>query len=81
MAVEVSSDLYQALGGSPLTLRHWRPGDRARAGKLSDILVNAKVPRPERARLPILARADGEVLWISGVPIGGGRLSFKSAVQ
>jgi tRNA(Ile)-lysidine synthetase-like protein len=81
MEVEVSADLYQALGGGPLRLRHVRPGDRARTGKLSDLLVNAKVPRPDRARLPILARPDGEVVWISGLPWGVGRLSFKSAVQ
>jgi tRNA(Ile)-lysidine synthetase-like protein len=82
MEVEVSAALYEALGNCPLTLRYWRYGDRARSGKLSDLLVNAKVPRPERARLPILARvADGEVLWIAGVRIGAGRLSFKSAVQ
>jgi tRNA(Ile)-lysidine synthase len=81
MEVAVSADLFDALGGAPLCLRYWRRGDRARSGKLSDLMVNAKVPRPERARLPILARPDGEVLWIQGVPLGARRLSFKCAVQ
>ncbi len=68
MRVEVSAGLYQSLGDAPLTLRHVRAGDRVRAGKLQDILVNAKVPRPERARLPVLARGE-RVVWIPGVRV------------
>ena len=68
MRVEVSAELYDSLGGEPLTLRHVRVGDRARKGKLSDVLVNAKVPRPERARLPVLARGQ-RVVWIPGVRV------------
>jgi tRNA(Ile)-lysidine synthetase-like protein len=68
MRVEVSAELYDSLGGEPLMLRHVRAGDRARHGKLSDLLVNAKVPRPERARLPVLARGQ-RVMWIPGVRV------------
>jgi tRNA(Ile)-lysidine synthetase-like protein len=68
MRVEVSAELYDSLGGQPLTLRHVRAGDRARRGKLQDVLVNAKVPRPERARLPVLARGE-RVMWIPGLPM------------
>ena len=68
MRVEVSAGLYESLGGEPLTLRHVRTGDRVRLGKLQDLLVNAKVPRPERARLPVLARG-ARVMWIPGVRV------------
>jgi tRNA(Ile)-lysidine synthase len=69
MRVEVSAGLYESLGGEPLTLRHVRAGDRARGGgKVQDRLVNAKVPRPERARLPVLARGQ-RVMWIPGVRV------------
>lgn len=76
MPVEVTAAMVQALGGGPLTLRHVRAGDRTAAGnKVQDLLVNAKVPRPERARLPVLARGK-EVVWIPGL-----RLTGKSAMQ
>jgi tRNA(Ile)-lysidine synthase len=73
--IEVSAMLYDALGKRPITLRHVRPGDRAPHGKLQDVLVNAKVPRPDRARLPVLARGH-EVLWVQGL-----RLTGRGAVQ
>jgi tRNA(Ile)-lysidine synthetase-like protein len=71
MRVDVSAGLFDSLGAEPLTLRHVRPGDRAQRGKLQDLLVDAKVPRPERARLPVLARVTGnrEVVWIPGVRV------------
>ncbi|HEX8954549.1 MAG TPA: tRNA lysidine(34) synthetase TilS, partial [Polyangia bacterium] len=68
MRVEVSTELYDALGGEPLTLRHVRAGDRGKKGKIQDVLINAKVPRPERARLPVLARG-ARVMWIPGVRV------------
>jgi tRNA(Ile)-lysidine synthase len=72
MRVEVDARLYESLGPhdevAPLVLRHPRAGDRVRAGKLQDVLVNAKVPRPERARLPVLARGE-RVIWIPGVRV------------
>jgi tRNA(Ile)-lysidine synthetase-like protein len=75
MAVEVTQALYAALGDQPLTLRHVRAGDRTKAGKLQNVLVNAKVPRPERARLPVLARGQ-DVVWVRGL-----RLTGPGAVQ
>jgi tRNA(Ile)-lysidine synthase len=75
MPIEVSSGLYEALGSSPLTLRHVRAGDRMRRRKLQDVLVDAKVPRPERARTPVLARGS-DVMWVQGL-----RLTGKGAVQ
>ncbi len=75
MPIEVSSGLYEALGSAPLTLRHVRPGDRMRRRKLQDVLVDAKVPRPERARTPVLARGS-DVMWVQGL-----RLTGKGAVQ
>jgi tRNA(Ile)-lysidine synthase len=68
MRVEVTPELYDSLGAAPLMLRHVRAGDRARLGKVQDLLVNAKVPRPERARLPVLARG-ARVLWIPGLGV------------
>lgn len=75
MPIDISSDLYEELGATPLTLRFVRPGDRLRHRKLQDVLVDAKVPRPERARTPLLARGS-DVMWVQGL-----RLTGKGAVQ
>jgi tRNA(Ile)-lysidine synthase len=54
-----------------LTWRAWRPGDRFRplglAGrkKLQDFFVDEKIPRAERYRVPLLARA-GAIVWVVG---------------
>lgn len=64
----------------PLGLRALRPGDRMspRSGlgtrKLSDLLIDAKIPRQERARLPALCDATGEILFVPGLrPSQAGR--------
>ena len=53
-------------------LRTRRPGDRVRlAGgskKLSDLLIDRKVPREERDHLRLLASGQ-EVLWVQGVAV------------
>lgn len=55
----------------PLLLRLRRPGDRIwpvgmeGSKKLQDILVDAKVPRRQRDRMPVLTAGD-EVLWLVG---------------
>jgi tRNA(Ile)-lysidine synthase len=75
-----------AFGAGELVLRNVRPGDRLRLGdrvtKVQDILVNAKVPRPERRRVPLLVRREmsgvEEVLWIPGVSRA---LTGEGAVQ
>ncbi|MSQ26282.1 MAG: tRNA lysidine(34) synthetase TilS [Dehalococcoidia bacterium] len=65
--------LPAALAPAGLLLRSRRPGDRfhppgmAHAKKLQDILVNAKVPRPQRDDLPLLCTGRGEILWIVGL--------------
>lgn len=65
------------LGGGPLVLRTRRAGDVvALPGghrSLADVLIDAKVPREERDRLPLLARGE-EVVWaedvIDATPLG-----------
>jgi tRNA(Ile)-lysidine synthetase-like protein len=61
-------------------VRALRPGDRMRprggrgTRKVSDLLIDAKVPRPRRAGLPVLVAADGTVLFVPGVrPAEAGR--------
>jgi tRNA(Ile)-lysidine synthase len=62
-----------ALGG-PLTVRAWRAGDRMRpAGlggtkTLQDLFTDRKVPRAERARVPIV-EAGGEIAWVAGLAV------------
>jgi tRNA(Ile)-lysidine synthase len=57
----------------PLVLRARLPGDRMRprggrgSRKLSDLLIDAKVARPRRDALPVLATADGVVLFVPGL--------------
>lgn len=63
------------LEGGELVLRSRRPGDRIRlpgGGRLvSDLLVDAKVPREERDAVRLLARG-GEVLWVEGLAVAVG---------
>jgi tRNA(Ile)-lysidine synthase len=55
----------------PLSLRGWRPGDRFRPlgmsgeKKLQDFFVDAKVPRQERGRIPLLLAGD-RIAWVVG---------------
>lgn len=55
-----------------LQVRHWRPGDRIQPlglqghRKLQDVFVDRKVPRDERALVPIVCGHDGAVLWVAG---------------
>ena len=64
----------------PITVRNRRPGDRVamRGGtrKVQDLMVDAKIPRSERARVPLVVAADGRILWVIGqsganVPVAG----------
>jgi len=56
----------------PLAVRLRRPGDRLwpvgmeGSKKLQDILVDAKVPRAQRDRLPLVVAAE-EVVWVPGL--------------
>lgn len=55
----------------PLSLRGWRPGDRFRPlgmsgeKKLQDFFVDAKVPREQRGRVPLLL-AGNRIAWVVG---------------
>ena len=57
----------------PLTVRAWRPGDRmaplgmgGHTKSLQDLFVDRRIPRADRAALPVV-ECDGEVAWIPGV--------------
>ena len=41
------------------------PGSR----KLQDLLVDRKVPRDERDRVPLVVDADGRIVWVVGLTI------------
>jgi tRNA(Ile)-lysidine synthase len=61
-----------AAAGSGLFVRFRRPGDRLRPQglsghkKLQDLLVDRKVPRGERDRVPLVVSADDRIVWVAG---------------
>ncbi len=65
-------DLDAAAIGTPLEVRPWRPGDwfrpRGLGGKkkLQDFFVDAKIPRWNRAFVPMLVDAQGHIAWVIG---------------
>jgi len=52
----------------PLTVRNRRPGDRvalsAGTRKVQDLMVDAKIPRSERDRVPLVVASDGRILGV-----------------
>jgi tRNA(Ile)-lysidine synthase len=62
--------------GSPLEIRPWQPGDwLIPAGlsgkkKLQDLFVDAKVPRWDRGRIPLVVDAQGRIVWVIGHRVG-----------
>ncbi len=59
------------IGAFPLAVRNRRPGDRLRPGtagrrKLQDLLVDRKVPREDRDRIPIVVDANDRIVWVAG---------------
>jgi tRNA(Ile)-lysidine synthase len=64
--------LNAALAGSRLEIRGRRPGDHVRplgmsgTQKLSDLMINHKLPRTVRARWPLVVEGE-EVLWVAGL--------------
>jgi tRNA(Ile)-lysidine synthase len=60
--------------GVELTVRTWRAGDRFRPlgmeheKKVSDVFIDAKVPRSLRHRLPLVFAGD-RLIWLAGVRI------------
>lgn len=61
--------------GSPVVLRHWRPGDRfqpiglGKTVKVQDLFTNAKIPRDKRHQLVVGVTARGQIFWIEGLRI------------
>lgn len=60
---------------NPLTLRRWRTGDYfvpagmgGKHKKLQDLFVDAKVPKSQRASIPLLTCPEG-ILWVVGLRI------------
>ncbi|MEO7190378.1 MAG: tRNA lysidine(34) synthetase TilS [Vicinamibacterales bacterium] len=59
----------------PLSVRSRRPGDRFRplgapgSRKLQDVLVDRRIPRDLRDRLPVVTDARGRIVWVAGVAI------------
>jgi tRNA(Ile)-lysidine synthase len=55
----------------PLLVRARRPGDRIslRGGSrpLKKVLMESRVPSLERGRIPVVADAEGRLLWVAGV--------------
>lgn len=56
-----------------LLVRSWQAGDRmAPIGmegtrKLQDVFTDAKIPRRERFRTPVVVNDEGELLWVGGL--------------
>jgi tRNA(Ile)-lysidine synthase len=73
----------------PLVFRRWQPGDRIRLGygtkKLKKLLAEGRLDRRERARVPVLVDAEGEVLWVVGLArargVGEAGKGFQIAVR
>lgn len=61
----------------PLEYRLWKKGDRMKpigmkgSKLISDILIDAKVPRNEKERVHVLV-SEGKIVWLQGFRIGEG---------
>ena len=57
---------------APLAVRYRRPGDRFRPfgldgqKKLQDFLVDRKVARSDRDRVPLVVDENDRILWVAG---------------
>jgi tRNA(Ile)-lysidine synthase len=58
--------------GAHLIVRERRPGDRLRPlgapgrRKVQDVLIDRKVPRDDRDRVPIVTNENGQIVWVAG---------------
>ena len=59
----------------PLIVRSRRPGDRIQpvglggTKTLQDLMVDRKVPRDERHRIPLVTDASGRIVWVVGLAV------------
>jgi tRNA(Ile)-lysidine synthase len=68
--VRFDADARLPLAVRPVAGRpHRVPGVGTR--KLQDVFVDAKVPRERRGLLPVVADADGAVVWVPGLVRSG----------
>ena len=62
--------------GSPIRLRHWRPGDRFHSlglpgpARLQNLFVNRKVPSGFRRQLVVAETCVGDIFWVESLPPG-----------
>jgi tRNA(Ile)-lysidine synthase len=62
--------------GARLLVRGRRPGDRMRpvgvsgSQKIQDVMVNRKVPRLQRDRVPVVTTESGRIAWVVGLAVG-----------
>jgi tRNA(Ile)-lysidine synthase len=73
---EKSGETFDAAKvGSPIRLRHWKPGDRFQPigtktpKKLQDIFTDLRVPRGQRHQRIIGETESGEIFWVEGLRI------------
>jgi tRNA(Ile)-lysidine synthase len=71
--ISPTKEVYVAAPSASLTWRGRVDGDRYRplgspgSAKLSDLLINRKIPANRRESLPVVLAA-GEILWVPGLP-------------
>ena len=71
--ISPAREVYVAASSAPLTWRGRVEGDRYQplgapgSAKLSDLLINRKIPANRREALPVVLRG-GEILWVPGLP-------------
>lgn len=59
----------------PLIVRKWNPGDKMKPlglrgeKKISDILIDSKIPLPDKSNVYVL-ESEGEIVWLIGFVIG-----------
>ncbi|WP_309381709.1 tRNA lysidine(34) synthetase TilS [Cerasicoccus frondis] len=64
----------ETIGAGRVTVRLWQPGDRYRPlgspgrRKLQDCFTDRKIPERERKRLPVVCDANGDIIWVPGLP-------------
>jgi tRNA(Ile)-lysidine synthase len=63
---------WEVEAATPVTVRSWRPGDRIKTAagtkSLQDLFTDRKVPREERARVPVV-EAGGEVACVGDLAV------------